>query len=100
MAYWRTVLPPGVILEVQYEELVADFAPQARRIVAHCGLEWDERCLAFHETQRSVRTASATQVRQPLYRGAIGRAQPYAAMLGPLIEALGSNGAGQTTEAN
>jgi len=99
MAYWRTVLPPGVMLEVQYEELVDDFAPQARRIVAHCGLEWDERCLAFHETQRSVRTASATQVRQPLYRGAVGRAQPYAAMLGPLIEALGSDDAGQRTEA-
>jgi tetratricopeptide (TPR) repeat protein len=90
MAHWRAVLPAGVMLEVQYEDLVADFAPQARRIVTHCGLEWDERCLSFHQTQRSVRTASATQVRQPLYRSAVGRAQPYAAMLGPLIEALRS----------
>jgi tetratricopeptide (TPR) repeat protein len=91
MAHWRAVLPAGVMLEVQYEDLVADFAPQARRIVAYCGLEWNERCLAFHETQRSVRTASAAQVRQPLYRSAVGRAQPYAAMLGPLIAALRSD---------
>jgi hypothetical protein len=88
MAHWRAVLPAGALLEVQYEDLVADFAPQARRIVAHCGLEWDERCISFHETQRPVRTASATQVRQPLYGSAVGRAQPYAAMLGPLIAAL------------
>jgi tetratricopeptide (TPR) repeat protein len=98
MAHWRAVLPAGVMLEVQYEDLVADFAPQARRIVAYCGLEWDERCAAFHETQRPVRTASATQVRQPLYRSAVGRAQPYAAMLGPLIEALRSEDGGQRAE--
>jgi hypothetical protein len=98
MAHWRAVLPAGVMLEVQYEDLVADFAPQARRIVAYCGLEWDERCAAFHETQRPVRTASATQVRQPLYRSAVGRAQPYAAMLGPLIEALRTEDGGQRAE--
>jgi tetratricopeptide (TPR) repeat protein len=90
MAHWRRVLPHGVMLEVQYEELIADFAPQARRIVAHCGLEWDERCLAFHATQRPVRSASAAQVRQPLYASAVGRSRAYAAMLGPLMEALGS----------
>ncbi len=98
MTHWRQVLPDGVMLEVQYEELVADFAPQARRIVAHCGLEWDERCLAYHETQRVVRTASAVQVRQPLYRSAVGRARPYAAMLGPLLEALRSDDGGHRTE--
>lgn len=47
MEHWRRVLPEGVMLDVQYEELVADFAPQARRIVAHCGLEWDDACLAY-----------------------------------------------------
>jgi tetratricopeptide (TPR) repeat protein len=88
MAHWRRVLPDGVMLEVQYEDLVADFEPQARRIVAHCGLQWDDRCRAFHETRRAVRTASAAQVRQPIYRSAVGRWQPYAAMLTPLIEAL------------
>jgi tetratricopeptide (TPR) repeat protein len=98
MGHWRRVLPDGVMLEVQYEELVADFERHARRIVAHCGLEWDERCLAFHETQRPVRTASAIQVRQPLYRSAVGRWRPYAAMLGPLLEALQSENGGRTTE--
>jgi tetratricopeptide (TPR) repeat protein len=88
MAHWRAVLPAGTMLEVQYEDVVADFEPQVRRIVAYCSLEWDERCVSFHQTQRPVRTASATQVRQPLYRSAIGRAQPYATMLGPLITAL------------
>src|SRR5262249_5002996 len=90
MTHWRRVLPQGVMLEVTYEELIADFAPQARRIIAHCGLAWDERCLAFHATQRPVRSASAAQVREPLYGNAVGRWRPYAAMLGPLREALGS----------
>ena len=89
MEHWWTVLPPGVMIDVQYEELVADFEPQARRMLAHCGLAWDDACLAFHPTQRAVRTASAAQVRQPLYRTAVGRWKPYQAMLGPLLEALG-----------
>jgi len=88
MTHWRCVLPEGVMLEVQYEELIADFEPQARRIVAHCGLEWDERCLAFHETERPVRTASAMQVRQPLYRSAVGRWRDYEPWLAPLRDAL------------
>ena len=90
MEHWRRVLPAGVMLDVQYEELVADFEQQARRIVAYCGLEWDERCLAFHETPRPVRTASATQVRQPIYRSAVGRWRAYEPWLGPLFDALGS----------
>jgi tetratricopeptide (TPR) repeat protein len=98
MAHWRRLLPDGVMLDVQYEELVADFANQARRIVAHCGLGWDDACLAFHETQRPVRTASATQVRQPLYGSAVGRARPYEAMLTPLLEALRSDDAPLTTK--
>lgn len=89
MDHWRTVLPEGTMLEVQYEELVADFEPQARRIVAYCGLDWDARCLAFHNTERVVHTLSAAQVRQPLYRTAVGRAAPYRPWLTPLIAALG-----------
>ena len=88
MQHWRSVLPPGRILDVRYEDLVADFEPQARRIVEHCGLQWDSRCLDFHDNERPVRTASATQVRQPIYRNAIGRAQPYAQYLEPLVAAL------------
>jgi tetratricopeptide (TPR) repeat protein len=89
MAHWRESLPPGVMLEVQYEDVVADVEAQARRLVAHCGLDWDERCLAFHETRRPVRTASASQVRRPIYQSSRGRSKAYGPHLGELIEALG-----------
>ncbi len=88
MQHWRSVLPPGRILDVRYEDLVVDLAGQARRIIRHCELEWDSRCLDFHDIDRPVRTASATQVRQPIYRSAVGRAQPYARHLEPLLAAL------------
>jgi tetratricopeptide (TPR) repeat protein len=90
MEHWRTVLPQGAMLEMQYEELVSDFEAQARRIVRYCGLDWDDRCLAFHQTERPVRTASATQVRQPIYQASVGRWRPYEAMLQPLIAELRS----------
>jgi tetratricopeptide (TPR) repeat protein len=89
MAHWREVLPQGAMLEVQYEELVADFEPQARRIVAYCGLDWDDACLRFYQTERAVRTASAAQVRRPVYQSAVGRSRPYREMLAPLRQALG-----------
>jgi tetratricopeptide (TPR) repeat protein len=89
MAHWRNVLPQAAFLDVQYETLVDDFETEARRIVEYCGLTWDERCLAFHKTERPVRTQSVQQVRQPLYRSAIGRAKHYEQWLGPLRDALG-----------
>ncbi|HEX3709260.1 MAG TPA: tetratricopeptide repeat protein [Pseudolabrys sp.] len=82
--HWRRVLPPGRILDVRYEDVVADLEGQARRILSHCGLPWDDRCLAFHKTDRPIRTASATQVRQPIYKTAIGRWRAYDKFLGPL----------------
>jgi tetratricopeptide (TPR) repeat protein len=88
MVHWRAVLPPGVMLEVQYEELVADFENYARRIVEFCGLNWDPRCLAFYETKRPVRTASVLQVREPIFTRSIGRWRDYEPWLGPLMEAL------------
>ena len=88
MAHWRAVLPGGRMLEVRYEDVVADLESQARRIIAHCGLPWDDRCLSFHETDRPVRTASATQVRQPIYSSAVGRWRVYEPHLGPLLQAL------------
>jgi tetratricopeptide (TPR) repeat protein len=88
MEHWCAVLPNGTMLEVQYEELVADLEHNARRVVAHCGLEWDNACLAFHKTERSVRTASATQVRQPIYHSSIGRWRPHEARLQPLLQEL------------
>jgi tetratricopeptide (TPR) repeat protein len=89
MQHWRRVLPAGVMLEVQYEDVVADVEQQARRIVAHCGLEWDDACLAFYETRRPVRTASAVQVRQNIHRTSIGRWRHYEAALQPLLRELG-----------
>jgi hypothetical protein len=89
MAHWHRVLPPRRILDVRYEDVVADLEGEARRIIAHLGLEWDPRCLAFHETERPVRTASAAQVRQPIYTTSIGRRRAYAPFLGPLLRELG-----------
>jgi tetratricopeptide (TPR) repeat protein len=89
MDYWRTVLPPEILLEVRYEDLVHDLEGQARRILAHCDLPWDKTCLDFHQTRRSVRTASCVQVRQPIYHGSVGRWRPYANELKPLLQALG-----------
>jgi tetratricopeptide (TPR) repeat protein len=81
MAHWRAALPPGAMLEVDYETLVADFEPQLRRILDYCELDWDPACLAFYETERQVLTASATQVRQKLYSHAAGRTQAYGTLL-------------------
>ncbi|MCC8401666.1 sulfotransferase [Paraburkholderia sp. MMS20-SJTN17] len=90
MAHWRRVLPADVMLEIDYEELVDAFEATVRRLLAHCGLEWDERCLAFHETTRRVSTASSAQVRQPLYRTSMRRWQPRRELLEPLWEGLGA----------
>jgi tetratricopeptide (TPR) repeat protein len=89
MAHWRQALPQGRILDVHYEEVVADVEGQARRIIAYCGLDWDDRCLAFHQTVRPVRTASAIQVRQPIYNASIGRWRVHEPFLGPLLAELG-----------
>jgi len=88
MEHWQEVLPAGRILDVRYEDVVTDLEGQARRIIGHCGLNWDDRCLAFHQTNRPVHTASAIQVRQPLYRSAVGRADAFRPYLRPLFDAL------------
>lgn len=90
MRHWDEVLPAGRVLSVRYEDVVADIEGQARRLIAHCGLEWDERVLAFHENTRAVSTASASQVRQPIYATSVARWRRYEAHLGPLLEALGN----------
>jgi Flp pilus assembly protein TadD len=88
MAHWHDVLPPGRIMDVHYEELVSDLEGVARRLIAHCGLAWDARCLDFHRTERSVRTASATQVRLPIYKTAVDRWRRYESFLAPLLAEL------------
>ncbi|CAB3757961.1 hypothetical protein GQ57_08625 [Burkholderia sp. MSh2] len=89
VAHWHATLPPGALLEVRYEHLVEDFDAQVRRMLAHCGLDWNDRCAVFHETRRQVTTASAAQVRRPLYRDALRPWRPDADMLRPLLDGLG-----------
>jgi tetratricopeptide (TPR) repeat protein len=89
MEHWRTVLDDAAMLEVRYEDVVEDVEAQARRIIAYCGLEWDDGCLQFHKTERRVKTASATQVRQPIYRTSVRGWRDHEHTLQPLIQALG-----------
>jgi hypothetical protein len=89
MAHWQRVLPARTMLELRYEDVVADLEGQVRRLLAFCDLDWDPACLSFETTPRAVWTASATQVRQPLYRSAVGRWRPSAGMLRPLLDGLG-----------
>jgi tetratricopeptide (TPR) repeat protein len=88
MAHWRSALPEGTMLDVQYETLVGDFENQVRRVVEFCGLAWSERFLSFHENGRAVRTHSQAQVRQPLFTTSIGRWRTYEKHLKPLRDAL------------
>ena len=89
MAHWRATLPATHFLEVDYEAVVDDLESQARRMIGFLGLPWDDACVSFHMTRRTVRTASVNQVRQPIYRASVGRWRAHAARLGPLLEALG-----------
>jgi tetratricopeptide (TPR) repeat protein len=87
MDHWRSVLPVP-LLEIDYEDTVADLEGVARRLIAWCGLEWEPACLAFHKSSRPIRTASVTQVRQPIYNRSVARWQNYEASLGPLFARL------------
>jgi tetratricopeptide (TPR) repeat protein len=88
MDHWRAVLPPGRLLEVDYEMLVEEQEGQSRRIIDFCGLPWDDRCLRFHESGREVLTLSRAQVNRPIYGSARGRWRRYEKHLGPLREVL------------
>ena len=91
MEHWRSeaTIP---ILDVVYEDTIADVEKQARRIVDFVGLPWDEQCLKFYEHSRAVRTASTDQVRQPIYQSSKERWRRYEKHLGPLIEGLKKGG--------
>jgi tetratricopeptide (TPR) repeat protein len=90
MDHWDAVLP-GRVLRVQYEELVREPEANIRRLLAHCGLTFEPGCLNFHATRRAVRTASAEQVRQPLYSSGVGYWRHFARELEPLRLALGQS---------
>ncbi len=87
MAHWRNVIRLP-LLEIDYESLIDSPAETIRKMVAFAGLDWDERCLNFHATRRTVATASSEQVRNPLYRSSIGRWKHYEKHLSALFEAL------------
>lgn len=91
MTHWETVLP-GRIHTVRYESLVADVESEARAALAWCGLDWDPACLSFHENRTAATTASAVQVRQPVYDRSVGRWRKNERELKPLIDHLATSG--------
>jgi tetratricopeptide (TPR) repeat protein len=95
MEHWREVLPPQRFLEVDYEHLVAEPRGATRSLLEFLGLPWEEACLRFFETRRTVSTASLAQVRQPIYRSSIGRSASLRARLSPLADALREPARGQ-----
>ena len=88
MDHWDEVLP-GKVLRVQYEDVVGDLETQVRRILDHCGLEFESGCLSFHRTERAVRTPSSEQVRRPIFTSGLDYWRNYDPWLDPLKEALG-----------
>lgn len=88
MEHWRKVLPPQSFMEVQYEDIVADIETEARKLIDWVGLDWSESCIDFYNTKRSVRTASLTQVRKPIYNSSVNRWKNYEEFLSSLLMEL------------
>jgi tetratricopeptide (TPR) repeat protein len=97
MQHWKKVLPKGAYYDIRYEKLVENTDEEARKLIDYCGLDWNDACLEFHKTERTVRTASVTQVRQPIYKSSLARWKKYEKFLGPLIEGLGPALEGEET---
>ncbi|WP_241233476.1 tetratricopeptide repeat-containing sulfotransferase family protein [Altericroceibacterium xinjiangense] len=91
MALWESLFP-GRVLQLSYEQLVADQEGQTRRLLEHCGLEWDEACLSFHENSAAVATPSAAQVRRPLNADSVGKWRSHEAHLRHVAAWLGAQG--------
>ncbi len=88
MAHWQQTLPTGMLIEIDYEQLVRDPEQQSKTLIDVCGLAWHADCLDFQHANNRVLTASMTQVRQPIYKRSVGTAQYYQQHLQPLIDAL------------
>jgi tetratricopeptide (TPR) repeat protein len=88
MQHWQNALPAGRILDVRYEDVVADIECESRRLLDFIGLPWDPACLKFHESRRAIRTASVTQVRKPIYSSSVARWKHFEKHLGPLLHFL------------
>ena len=89
LAEWWSGRLPGRIFELEYEDLVSDLESNVRRLLAYCGLSWDEQCLRYHQNDRVIRTPSRWQVRQPAYRSSIGAWRKYSKHLSELDAILG-----------
>ena len=87
MEHWSQILP-GKVLDVRYEDVVANVDEQVTRILDHCGLPFEEQCVHFHETERAIKTASSEQVRKPIYSSSVNLWRNYEGHLGPVIEIL------------
>jgi hypothetical protein len=82
--HWRATLPPHAFLEVSYEDIVRDQAAESRRLIAFAGLPWEDGVLRFHESRAPSATASAVQVRRPIYASSVGKWRHHAERLAPL----------------
>ncbi|MCG8490933.1 MAG: sulfotransferase [Sneathiellales bacterium] len=87
MTHWEKILP-GKFLTIDYEDVVSDLETQAKRLISHCDLEWEEACLQFHKTERSVHTASVAQVRRKIYSSSVGKWEKYGKTIQPLMDKL------------
>jgi hypothetical protein len=88
MEHWEKVLPEGVLITVDYEDVVADTEKEARRLIDFLGLPWNDKCVDFHKSDRPVKTASVAQVRKPIYNTSVKRWKKYGDGLQPLVDAI------------
>ena len=85
--HWKTI-PSIHWLDFPYESVIEDTETYARRLIDHVGLEWDPNCLNFHQTKRPVRTASQTQVREPIYKTSVAKWRSYERQMAPFVEEM------------
>jgi hypothetical protein len=86
--HWKSTLPPHALMEVNYEDIVSDPAAQSRRLIEFIGLAWDDQVLRFHESQAPSATASAVQIRKPVYAASVGKWRHHRDRLQPLYARL------------
>lgn len=91
MDHWRAVIPDGVLYDISYENVVENFEVEVRKLIDFIGLDWEDECLSFYENKSRVKTASAAQVRKPIYKTSIERWRVYEKHLAPLYETLNHN---------
>ena len=87
MDFWRGKFP-NRIYDLDYEALTENQEEETRKLLEYCNLDWESQCLAFHKTERAVRTPSSVQVRQAIYQGSSQAWRKYATQLQPMLRAL------------